>query len=124
MKEVNKVSKRVGAYLHASRPLSFEGEVLRVSTQSDFHARQMKEEKNKRVLADGIYNALGVKVQIEFTHAGADGVPVAEEEPVVESERVQDVEESTSVEPDDPVELIKRGLGGEVVEERSNQGAR
>ena len=79
LKEVNKVSKRVGAYLHASRPVRMEGEVLVVSTQSDFHARQMKEDKNRAVLIEGIFNALGVKPRVEFTHAGADGSLVVEE---------------------------------------------
>ena len=122
LKEVNKVSKRVGAYLHASRPVRFEGDTLVVSTQSDFHARQMKEEKNRSVLVEGIYNALGIKPRIEFTHPGGDGDPVAE--PVTEpADDLDVVEASAEVEPSDPVELVKQGLGAEVVEERTKQGA-
>ena len=121
LKEVNKVSKRVGAYLHASRPVRMDGEVLVVSTQSDFHARQMKEQKNRDVLIEGIYNALGVKPRVEFTHMGAEGQAVVEDpEPDVD---LKEVEETTAVEAQDPVELIKQGLSAEVVEESSKQGA-
>lgn len=122
LKEVNKVSKRVGAYLHASRPLRMEGEVLVVSTQSDFHARQMKEDKNRSVLGEGIYNALGIKPRVEFTHAGVEGAVVEEDAPAP-VEDLKEAQDAVAVETEDPIELVKKGLGAEVVEERSKQGA-
>ncbi len=126
MKEVNKGSKRVGAYLNPSKPVSFDGDVLVVSTQSEFHAHQMTEQKNKSVLVEAVFAALGIKPKIEFTHAGADGTVSPDEDESVEetTETIETADEASPVEADDPVELVKRGLGAEVVEERSNQGAR
>jgi DNA polymerase-3 subunit gamma/tau len=113
VREVGKRSKRVGAYLTPSRPLSFDGEVLVVEVQSDFHAQQMK--SNHGLLADALFASLGVRPRVSFAPQGerSSGRPSEDkEEPV-------DYTEATPVtDEQDPVELVKKGLSAEVVEER------
>ena len=120
MKETNKVSKRIGAFLHSSRPVSMEGEELLVEVQSDFHAQAMTELKNKEVLAGAIHAVLGVKPQLRFVERGKDAEPVAVQEQPETAETIADYAEAEPVEgtDHDPLELVKKGLGAEVVEER------
>ncbi|HYI45140.1 MAG TPA: DNA polymerase III subunit gamma/tau [Actinomycetota bacterium] len=117
LKEVNRASKRVGAYLFSSRPLRLDDDVLVVATQSDFHARQMKQENNREIFAGALHAALGVRPRVDFV--APDG-QVDEPEPTAESD-ASDLAESQTVAPksDDPIELVKRGFAAEVVEEKS-----
>ena len=118
LKETNKASKRIGAYLNSSRPISMEGELLVVEVQADFHAQAMSEVRNKEVLADALHAALGIRPQLRFVErgkdAGADDVAPAASESIADFEDAQPIEGGEH----DPFELVKKGLGAEVVEER------
>jgi DNA polymerase-3 subunit gamma/tau len=113
--EVNKMSRRVGALLNPSRPLSFDNGALTVEVQSEFHRDTMGQDKNRSMLVDGIHAALGVRCSVAFA---ARGAAAAAPEPEPE-ESIADVEASEAIDAkaDDPVELIRKGLAAEVVEE-------
>jgi DNA polymerase III subunit gamma/tau len=113
VREVGKRSKRVGAYLTPSRPVDFDGEVLVVEVQSDFHAQQMKH--NHDLLADALFASLGVRPRVSFSPQGerSSGRPSEEKE-----ESVDYTDASPVTDEQDPVELVKKGLSAEVVEER------
>jgi DNA polymerase III subunit gamma/tau len=119
LKETNRVSKRIGAYLHSSRPVSLDGDLLLVEVQSDFHAQAMSELRNKEVLAGAVHDALGVRPQLMFVERGKDVAPVEETSPI-ENETVAVLEDAQPIEggDHDPLELVKKGLGAEIVEER------
>jgi hypothetical protein len=109
-KEVDKSSRRVGAYLNPSRPVGFEEGALVVEVQADYHAAQMSELKNKQVLTAAINAALGVSPDVRFVERSRQ-----QPEPagvIDESVEVDELEESD----EDPIEIVKRGLGGEVVD--------
>jgi DNA polymerase-3 subunit gamma/tau len=114
LQEVNRRSRRVGAFLNPSHPVRFDDGALIVQVQSEFHKDAMSEEKNRRALAEAIHAALGVKPPLRFVARGADPEPAAEPAPAVE-----DLDDATAVDPaeHDPVELIKKGFRAEVVEE-------
>jgi DNA polymerase-3 subunit gamma/tau len=127
LKETNKASKRIGAFLHSSRPVSMEGEMLVVEVQSDFHAQAMTEQRNKEVLADALHAALGVRPQLRFVQRGQDADPSATSSGEgggdgsgAPGESIADLEDAEPIEggEHDPFELVKKGLGAEVVEER------
>ncbi|MFN2526432.1 MAG: DNA polymerase III subunit gamma/tau [Actinomycetota bacterium] len=107
---VNKRSRRVGAFLNPSRPIRFEGGSLIVEVQSEFHRETMSEDRHRAVLLDALNDALGIKPSVAFVakdHAAA-----------IAPEAVAEIEDSrNSSEEHDPVELVKRGLAAEVVEE-------
>ncbi len=122
MAETNKVSRRIGALLNPSRPVSMEGEDLVVEVQSDFHAKEMTAERNRQVLSEALYAALGIRPRLRFVERGRDPVPAetVPSPPVTDS--MADFEEAESIEggEHDPLELVKKGLGAEVVEERGS----
>jgi DNA polymerase-3 subunit gamma/tau len=113
--EVNKMSRRVGALLNPSRPLSFDNGALTVEVQSEFHRDTMGQDKNRSMLVDGIHAALGVRCSVAFA---ARGATPPEPEPERE-ETIADVADTEALDEkaDDPVELIRKGLSAEVVEE-------
>ena len=113
--EVNKRSKRVGALLNPSRPLAFDNGALTVEVQSEFHRDTMAQDKNRSMLLEGIHAALGIKCSVAFAARGAEAA-APEPEP---EESIADVAESEALDAkaDDPVELIRKGLAAEVVEE-------
>ena len=113
--EVNKRSKRVGALLNPSRPLAFDNGALTVEVQSEFHRDTMAQDKNRSMLLEGIHAALGIKCSVAFAARGAEA---AAPEPERE-ETIADVADSEALDAkaDDPVELIRKGLAAEVVEE-------
>jgi DNA polymerase-3 subunit gamma/tau len=113
--EVNKMSRRVGALLNPSRPLSFDNGALTVEVQSEFHRDTMGQDKNRSMLVDGIHAALGVRCSVAFAARGA-APPTPEPET---EETIADVAETEALDAkaDDPVELIRKGLSAEVVEE-------
>ena len=113
VREVGKRSKRVGAYLTPSRPLSFDGDVLVVEVQSDFHAQQMK--NNHGLLAEALFASLGVRPRVSFAPQGdrSPGRP-----PEAKEEAVDYTDATPVTDEQDPVELVKKGLSAEVVEER------
>ena len=126
MKEVNKISKRVGGFLHSSRPVTFEDGSLLVEVQFEFHAKTMSDPANAEVLRNAIHAALGISPQLTFVERGgapAAVQPEAVAEPAPEPD-ISDIADAAPIEDTehDPVELVKRGLGGEIVEERENDG--
>ena len=111
--ELDKRSKRVAALLKPSRPLSFDGDVVQVEVQSKFHRDEMSEPNNTVLLAESIHAALGVKPSLGFVARGEEAAPEPDHE-------VSDIAEAKAVEETDAIELVKKGFGAEVVEERSN----
>jgi DNA polymerase-3 subunit gamma/tau len=110
LREVNKRSKRVAAFLNPSRPVRFDGDQLLVQVQSDFHVGEMSEPRNRDMLIDALHASLGIRPRLAFATQGGDAQPTSEE----------DAQELADARPDerDPVEIVKEGLGAEVVEER------
>ena len=122
MKETNQASKRIGAYLHSSRPTALTGDELMIEVQSGFHAQAMSDAKNREVLAGAIHAALGIKPVLRFVERGQEATPVAATTPGADAaaEHIEDFEDAEPIEggEHDPLELVKKGLGAEVVEER------
>jgi DNA polymerase III subunit gamma/tau len=113
IKEVGKRSKRVAAFLTPSRPVRFDGESLLVELQSDFHVGEMGKDANRTMLSEALFATLGVRPQVEFAPQGAPG-PAPE--PAGAAADLSDSQPAT--EEHDPVELVKKGFGAEIVEER------
>jgi hypothetical protein len=68
---------------------------------------------NTALVADALHAALGVRPEIQFNARGAEAKAEATEEHIGVVEGAKPVTA-------DPVELIRKGLGAEVVEEKSN----
>jgi hypothetical protein len=111
--------------------LQFDGERLVVEVQSPFHESTMSEERHRNTLAEALHASLGVKPALAFiargSHAAADGEgsatdahPSARAE-VADVAEIADYETAVPVEGSahDPIELVKKGLGAEIVEERT-----
>jgi hypothetical protein len=110
LREVGKRSKRVGAFLNPSRPVRFEGDQLVVQVQSDFHVGEMSEPRNRDMLIDALHASLGIRPKLAFATQGGDAQHSSEGDPEDLADARQDDR--------DPVEIVKEGLGAEVVEER------
>lgn len=113
LQEVRKTSMRVWGLLNPSRPLSFADGRLDIEVQSPYHAEEMSVVTNSGLVADALHAALGVRPELRFNARGAE----AKAEPV--EEHIGAVEDAQPVTAD-PVELVRKGLGAEVVEEKSN----
>ncbi len=113
--ELGKVSKRVGALLSPSRPVAFDGTTLRVEVQSNFHRDEMAETSNTQMLSDALHAALGIRPKLTFVTRGAE----PEAEPPAPD--IADLADAKTVEAADAIELVKKGLSAEVVEERSSK---
>jgi DNA polymerase-3 subunit gamma/tau len=107
LREVGKRSKRVAAYLHASRPVEYDGNVLVVDVQSDFHAGAMSEARNRELVIEALQSSLGIRPQVAF--GTQDNRPAAAE--------AADGDHEIVAEGPDPIELVKKGFGAEIVEE-------
>jgi DNA polymerase-3 subunit gamma/tau len=126
MKEVFQRSKRVAAFLKPSEPVAYDSDGLVVEVQSEFHAGQMAQEANSLILSDALYAALGLKPFLRFAARGAEPLDSetgsqssGDASSGSESEHggsYADAAEATDVD-HDPVELIKKGFGAEVVRE-------
>ncbi|HWC14260.1 MAG TPA: hypothetical protein VG929_06665, partial [Actinomycetota bacterium] len=112
--ELKKSSVRVAAMLNPSRPIAFTDGVLDVEVQSAYHADEMSAVGNRSLLADALHAALGVRPDIRFAARGTTHEPA--DEPTDAAAAVEDAVVVT----DDPVELVRRGLGAEVIEEKTN----
>ena len=122
LKELGRVSKRVAAFLHSSQALSYTDGELTVEVQSGFHAEQMAAEQNRSMLLAAVHAALGVQPS-SIAFVGRDGAapPTPKEEPAT-AEDIRALAESQPVDDQDsdPIELVKKGLAAEVVEERDS----
>jgi DNA polymerase-3 subunit gamma/tau len=115
LKEVNRVSKRVWGLLSPSRPVSFDAGTLVVEVQSEFHRSSMTDERARSAFLDGIHAALGIRPEVSFVARGQDAaVEPAPADEAAEYAEARPVSDS----PQDPVEMLKKGFGAEVVEER------
>lgn len=131
MADMGHRSKRIQALCNPSRPLRLDGETLVVEVQSKFHEGEMAADRNRQALSDAIHATLGVRIPIAFVARGAtavaDAPTVPSNEPVSfvgqtsnAKEELESLEDTKPLDESDhdPVELLKRGLGAEVVEER------
>ncbi|MDQ3751354.1 MAG: DNA polymerase III subunit gamma/tau [Actinomycetota bacterium] len=116
LQEVKKRSKRVWGMLNPSRPISFDDGGLVVEVQSPFHEASMNDERNRDIVAAGLYAALGVRPRLVFQ--------ALRKEPVVSLETPENTQAAdygdlgpASGAGEDPIELVKKGLHAEVVEE-------
>jgi DNA polymerase-3 subunit gamma/tau len=119
--EVKKRSRRVGAFLSPSRPVAFEGGGLTVEVQHAFHADNLGQESNRNVLEEALHAALGIRPSLTFVARGSE--PGASGKPAEDDHGTHDLAEPATSSPHDPVELVVRGLGAEVVEERIGEQA-
>jgi DNA polymerase-3 subunit gamma/tau len=114
--EVKQRSMRVWGLLDGSRPLRLEGDRLIVEVRADFHAGEMTAPDNRAKLAEALHAALGIKPGLAFMQrdlsAPVDALPTPEAVPDYATAAAEETVEH------DPVELVKRGLGAEVVEEK------
>ena len=113
LQEVRKASMRVWGLLNPSRPVAFTDGRLDVEVQSPYHAEEMAVAANTALVADALHAALGVRPEIQFNARGAEAKAEAIEEHIGVVEGAKPVTA-------DPVELIRKGLGAEVVEEKPN----
>jgi DNA polymerase-3 subunit gamma/tau len=139
--EVNRRSKRVGAFLNPSRPLQFEDDRLVVEVQSKFHATEMAADKNRQLFADALHAALGIKPEVVFmargetpadqVEAGTDRAgtvekpgeqaPSTKTKPNQSSSATDEfVDEPLADIDEDPIELVKKGFAAQVVEEKNS----
>jgi len=113
LQEVKRRSKRVWGMLNPSRPISFDDDRLVVEVQSPFHESSMNDERNRDLVAEALYAALGVRPSLVFQ--------ALRKEPVIslETPRTADYGDlgPASGAGEDPIELVKKGLHAEVVEE-------
>lgn len=137
MADMGHRSKRIQALCNPSRPLRLEGETLVVEVQSKFHEGEMAADRNRSILSDAIFATLGVRLPLAFAARGASAAadapapagfpsptgaaadPVAAAAPSIapEEESFED-SKPLSGSDHDPIELLKQGLGAEIVEER------
>jgi DNA polymerase-3 subunit gamma/tau len=137
MHEVSRRSKRVWGLLSPSRPVRFENDVLVVEVQSEWHRDEMGRRDggggrstNHEILAEALHSALGIRPHIEFRTRGQPPTPAGDDalEPSEAGSAdpagisIADVRDATNLA--DPVELVKQGLGGEVVEQRTGEAPR
>ena len=115
LKEVNKKSKRVWGLLSPSRAISFDGSTLQVEVQSDFHKSSMESARNGEILQAALHAALGINPKLAFVSRSTSAVAETTET----HDEVEDVAAAPAGDADDPVELLKKGLSAEVIEERA-----
>lgn len=113
LQEVKKRSKRVWGMLNPSRPISFDDGELVVEVQSPFHETSMNDERNRDIVAAGLYAALGVRPRLVFQALRKEPVVSLKSPPTAD---YGDVGPASGA-GEDPIELVKKGLHAEVVEE-------
>ena len=114
LSELDKRSRRVGALMKGSKPISYDGSVLQVEVQAKFHRDEMTESANSQLLVDALHAALGLRPDTSFVARGAE--PEAPEP----SPDLSEAADAAPIAQEDAVELVKRGLKAEIVEERSS----
>jgi DNA polymerase III subunit gamma/tau len=115
LQEVKRRSKRVWGMLNPSRPVRFEDGALVVEVQAAFHEENLSLERNRHLVGDSLHAALGIKPRLHFTTLARDdkATPAPAPDPVVELEDDRAVDAPG----EDPVELMRKGLNAEVVDE-------
>jgi hypothetical protein len=78
----------------------------------------MKDDACTATLSDGLYAALGIKTKFAFVAQSKLGAEHASSTEPAATEEVSVDDIATDAEVQDPVELVKQGLGAEVVEEK------
>lgn len=123
MKEVNARSRRVGAYLNPSQPVRFDDGALVIEVQSDFHAKALAERDNKQLVTESVHASLGITPAIGFVPRGGDSLAV-EQHTAEAATSSSEAASGDYLDPDalaeaehDPIELVKKGLSAEIVEE-------
>lgn len=116
LQELKRTSVRVHAMLNPSRPLSFADGKLEVEVQSEYHRDEMSEPANSTKLAEALHAALGVRPQVHFVARGASSQGPLRQDPPDISDVVADAAPVV----EDPIELVRKGLGAEVIEEKTN----
>jgi DNA polymerase III subunit gamma/tau len=111
--ELGKKSKRVAAFLNPSRAVSYDGETLVVEVQSEFHAGEMAQDRNRGLLSDALHATLGIKPTLRFIAQGAQAP-----EPEAQPQSASDVADAEPEDARDPIALVKEGFAAEVVEEK------
>jgi DNA polymerase III gamma/tau subunit len=121
--EVNRRSKRVGAFLNPSRPVEFQDDQLVVEVQSKFHATEMAAEKNRELFAEALHAALGIRPKVAFTARGEAPAPSPTSSGSGSDRGAaagEFVDEPLSDIHEDPIELVKKGFAAQVVEEKNS----
>ena len=113
LREVSKSSKRVHALLNPSRPTKYDDGALAVEVQSEFHAEEMSNDRNRDMVIEALHASLGIKPSVTFTAAGSKQSAA----PPEDDTSVVDISDTAPAAADlDPIELLKKGLGAEVIE--------
>ncbi|MDQ3783540.1 MAG: DNA polymerase III subunit gamma/tau [Actinomycetota bacterium] len=113
LQEVKKRSKRVWGMLNPSRPISFEDGELTVEVQSPFHEASMNDERNRAIVSAGLHAALGVRPALVFQALRKESAVAVETHG---ASNFGDAAPASGA-GEDPIELVKKGLHAEVVEE-------
>jgi DNA polymerase-3 subunit gamma/tau len=114
LREVSKSSKRVHALLNPSRPTKYDDGALAVEVQSEFHAEEMSNDRNRDMVIEALHASLGIKPSVTFAAAGSKQSTSPPEE---DDTSVVDISDTAPAAADlDPIELLKKGLGAEVIE--------
>jgi hypothetical protein len=101
LEEIRKRSKRLHAMLADATVTGFEADTLSLEARFDFHAKQLMETKNARMIAEAFNAVLGASPKILGTvRAQTDG----------------DDDEASDAS-GDPLDIVKAGFGDDVVEE-------
>ncbi len=124
LKEISKTSKKVWGLLSPSRPVRLEDDALVIEVQSPWHRDTLQEGAYSEVLSDALFAVLGTRPKLLFEVRGAEGAgdarAAAATSDVVETrpEPLSYAEAAPAAGEDDPIELVKKGLAAEVVEEK------
>ena len=120
LQEVGKKSRRIQGFLNPSRPKRLEDGILVIEVQAAFHADEMAKDDNRSVLADAIHAALGVRPALRFSARGTEeGDAGGSDDHEKEAVSIDETTPATDAD-QDAVELVKKGLGAEIVEERTS----
>ena len=114
LREANQRSKRVWGLLTPSHAVRYEGDVLVVEVQAEFHQSTMGQERNRDVLADALHAALGIRPSLAFSAARSSAAPKPATVDAVDYADTAPMSGGVH----DAVELVKQGFKAEVVEER------
>jgi DNA polymerase-3 subunit gamma/tau len=118
LREVSKSSKRVHALLNPSRPTKYDDGALAVEVQSEFHAEEMSNDRNRDMVIAALHASLGIKPSVTFAAAGSK----QSASPPEEDEASVDISDTAPATADlDPIELLKKGLGAEVIESEGDK---